>query len=53
MRDADDEEMTCAYENCECDVSTSSAVERDDEYYCSRGCADGEGCDHPGCDCAT
>ncbi|MBA3564154.1 MAG: metallothionein [Gammaproteobacteria bacterium] len=53
MIDPDDEEMACAHEDCECDVSSTSAIERDDEFYCSRGCADGHGCDHAGCDCAA
>jgi hypothetical protein len=52
MIDPDEEGMICAHDGCDCDVTAASAVERDDEMYCSKACADGRGCDHAGCDCA-
>jgi metallothionein len=48
--------MKCACEACLCVVSLSSAIARNDKYYCSDACADGHpsgstGCGHPGCNC--
>ncbi|MBD1843255.1 metallothionein [Cyanobacteria bacterium FACHB-63] len=49
-------QMKCACEPCLCIVSTDSAVQKDDKFYCSEACAnghpDGHGdCGHKGCNC--
>lgn len=49
-------QMKCACESCLCIVSTDSAVEKDEKFYCSDACAnghpDGRGdCGHKGCNC--
>lgn len=48
-------QVKCACGSCQCVVDTSSAVKKDEQYYCSEACAnghpDGVGCGHPGCGC--
>jgi len=48
-------QMKCACESCLCIVSTDSAVQKDNKYYCSEACANGHeagaGCGHEGCTC--
>ncbi|NJL48034.1 MAG: metallothionein [Leptolyngbyaceae cyanobacterium SM2_5_2] len=48
-------QMKCACESCLCVVDTSTAIQKDDHYYCSDACAnghpDGAGCGHTGCGC--
>lgn len=48
---AQGESATCAHEGCVCRVATSSPQKG--EQYCSDGCAKGEGCSHPDCNCAA
>ncbi|HEY9706879.1 MAG TPA: metallothionein [Oculatellaceae cyanobacterium] len=47
--------VKCACNSCECVVSTSDAVQKDDKLYCSDACAsghtNGKGCGHTGCNC--
>lgn len=42
----------CAHEFCQCEVRQPDAVQDGDDAYCSQGCADGVGCNHPGCKCS-
>jgi len=42
----------CAHEGCTCIVAVNVAVVRNQEYYCSLGCADGAGCAHADCGCS-
>jgi hypothetical protein len=43
----------CAHEPCDCRVADDIRIEDDQgALYCSEGCRDGEGCNHPGCACA-
>lgn len=49
-------QMKCACESCLCIVSTDSAIEKEEKFYCSDACAnghpDGHGdCGHKGCNC--
>ena len=48
---AEQEPQTCAHEGCVCRVSV--VIPEKGEQYCSRGCASGEGCSHPDCNCAA
>ncbi|MGI8936451.1 MAG: metallothionein [Phormidesmis sp.] len=48
--------MKCACESCLCIVDVSKAVQAEEQYYCSEGCANGhadntKGCGHTGCNC--
>jgi len=43
----------CAYESCFCPADGEDVVEVGGKQYCSQGCADGDGCEHAECDCAT
>jgi metallothionein len=45
-------EKTCAHQGCGCTVDAGKGVEKNGKSYCSQGCADGKGCDHPGCTCS-
>jgi len=49
-------QMKCACEPCLCIVSTDSAIEKDNKFYCSEACANNhaeghDGCGHHGCNC--
>ena len=48
-------QMKCACPSCLCIVDLSSAIVKEDQYYCSQGCAEGHtngnGCGHSGCGC--
>jgi hypothetical protein len=41
----------CAHAPCSCLVTPDSAVREDGKAYCSRGCAEGFGCEHENCEC--
>jgi hypothetical protein len=45
---------TCTHDPCDCRVADDDAHIKDDQggIYCSEGCRDGDGCNHPGCACA-
>lgn len=43
----------CDQEGCTCTVSPEIAIQKDDKTYCSQGCAEGSGCQHPDCACAA
>lgn len=45
--------MTCAHDGCACELSEDCTVNRDGYCYCSEACADGAGCDHEACACAS
>ena len=49
---ADERTETCAHRECECETGPDS-IERNKRHYCSRGCANGIGCDHPDCQCSV
>lgn len=49
---ADERTETCAHRGCECETGPDS-IERTKRRYCSRGCANGVGCDHPDCLCSA
>lgn len=42
---------TCAYDDCTCDLGKDKVM-REGEAYCSKACADGDGCTHADCNCA-
>jgi len=49
-------QMKCACESCLCIVDVSKAIQSEEQYYCSEGCASGHtdnttGCGHTGCAC--
>ncbi len=49
-------QMKCACDSCLCIVDISSAIQKNEQYYCSEGCANGHGegtsgCGHAGCNC--
>ncbi len=48
-------QMKCACESCLCIVDTGSAVQKNEQYFCSEACAEGHpngfGCGHAGCTC--
>lgn len=48
-------QMKCACSSCLCIVDLSSALEKNGQYFCSNGCAEGhkngEGCSVDGCGC--
>jgi len=48
-------QMKCACESCLCIVDLSTALQKDNKYYCSEACANGhtsgQGCGHTGCGC--
>ncbi len=49
-------QMKCACEPCLCIVDTNQAIQKNGQYYCSEGCANGHsdnstGCGHTGCSC--
>lgn len=46
-------EQVCEYDECSCQVDAASAVSQGGKDYCSQRCADGRGCDHPGCNCGA
>ncbi|MBX3443830.1 MAG: hypothetical protein KF774_15585 [Planctomyces sp.] len=41
----------CSHAGCHCQADGENAVVRNGKSYCSKGCADGVGCNHPGCSC--
>lgn len=43
----------CHHDPCHCKPDSESAVTVGKSVYCSQGCADGNGCDHPHCDCSS
>lgn len=43
--------VVCARTDCVCVVSADFAHEKGEQTYCGPGCADGEGCGHPDCNC--
>ena len=45
------ESRVCAHEGCICRVAASAPQKG--EQYCSNGCAAGEGCSHPDCNCVA
>jgi hypothetical protein len=49
---ADKRTEICAHRACECEIGPDS-IERNKHRYCSRGCANGVGCDHPDCLCSA
>ncbi len=49
-------QMKCACDSCLCIVDISQAIQKNEQYYCSEGCASGHaagttGCGHTGCNC--
>lgn len=46
---------TCDFTGCECEVADDQThiKSEDGQIYCCKGCRDGRGCSHPGCDCAN
>ena len=48
-------QMKCACDSCLCVVDVSTAIQKENQYYCSDACADGHasasGCGHAGCNC--
>lgn len=44
-------EKQCEHDACICELGDEQ-VTQEGHQYCSQGCADGEGCDHPDCGCA-
>lgn len=49
-------QMKCACSDCLCIVDVSKAIQAEEQYYCSEGCANGhtdktKGCGHTGCKC--
>jgi len=48
-------QMKCACDSCLCVVDIEAAVKKNDKYYCSDVCAngdpDGAGCCQAGCEC--
>ncbi|HKH21323.1 MAG TPA: metallothionein [Gammaproteobacteria bacterium] len=45
-----DESNVCAHQPCTCEVR-EGGLEREGKRYCSQGCFEGTGCEHPGCNC--
>ncbi|HMM76282.1 MAG TPA: metallothionein [Gammaproteobacteria bacterium] len=43
----------CAHPPCQCLVSVAAAVVSGGRFYCVAGCAQGRGCQHEHCACAT
>lgn len=44
----------CSYDSCDCKVADDeNHVKTANGVFCSQGCADGKGCDHPDCNCAS
>lgn len=43
----------CAHPPCQCLVSIAAAVVSGGRFYCMASCAQGQGCEHEGCACAT
>lgn len=42
----------CSNGPCTRDVSPENVVPHDGKNYCSQGCAEGRGCEHPECGCS-
>lgn len=51
----DNEELgdKCDHDPCHCVPDPSVAVADGKRIFCSPGCADGKGCGHEHCDCAS
>ncbi len=49
--------VKCACDRCLCEVSLVSAISRNNQYYCSEGCAnghaEGKGCSKSSCGCGS
>lgn len=43
----------CAHQACRCILAIADAVCRNLEYFCCESCAEGIGCTHRDCDCAS
>ena len=44
----------CAHEGCQCKVADDeNHVKTAMGIFCCRGCSEGKGCDHPGCNCGS
>lgn len=41
----------CDHDRCHCVPDAANAVVREKSVFCSEGCAEGRGCDHPKCGC--
>lgn len=46
------EVLDCAHQGCECTFPPSEAFELEGRLFCCLGCAAGDGCEHPHCDCS-
>lgn len=44
--------VRCSYQDCHCTFSLAEATRKDGRLFCSSGCAEGTGCNHPDCACA-
>jgi hypothetical protein len=42
---------TCAHPACSCAAGEGEGIRARGQLYCSRGCAEGYGCDHESCNC--
>lgn len=47
----DEKPKVCAHISCRCQIKPGEGVRRSGEIYCCHECADGDGCDHEGCQC--
>jgi len=42
----------CAHEGCDCNVANEKEpVQTAAGIFCSKGCSEGKGCNHSGCNC--
>ncbi len=41
----------CSHEECGCTSETMEGVTEGGRWWCSRACAEGDGCEHTGCGC--
>lgn len=51
-------QVKCACSNCLCVVDLATAIEHENQYYCSAACAEGHrgnstGCGDPACNCCA
>lgn len=54
MANVNDGTHQCARQGCGCKVTDDkNNVKAASGVFCCQECADGKGCSHPGCDCAS
>ena len=51
MIDQEELKEKCDHDTCHCVPEKHNAVIDGKSVYCSQGCFDGRGCDHPNCNC--